>query len=83
MARNLVDAKALGRGDFSVAAGGRGRKGGAECLEMGLGSFGITPFCMGDGLWLVVETDESESEESRLKAGCSQDWPPHISEDIH
>jgi hypothetical protein len=26
---------------------------------------------------LAAETDESREEESRLKAGCSQDWLPH------
>jgi hypothetical protein len=25
--------------------------------------------------WRRLETDECEGEESRLKAGCSQDWP--------
>jgi hypothetical protein len=27
---------------------------------------------------LAAETDESRDEESRLKAGCSQDWLPHM-----
>jgi len=26
---------------------------------------------------LAVETDERMGGKSRLKAGCSQDWPPH------
>jgi hypothetical protein len=42
--RDLFEIKALGWGDFSVAAGGRRSEGGVECLEMGLGSFGITGF---------------------------------------
>jgi len=29
------------------------------------------------GTSLAAETDESRDEESRLKAGCSQDWLPH------
>jgi hypothetical protein len=29
------------------------------------------------GTSLGAETDESRDEESRLKAGCSQDWLPH------
>jgi hypothetical protein len=29
------------------------------------------------GASLAAETDESRDEESRLKAGCSQDWLPH------
>src|SRR5580692_981962 len=29
------------------------------------------------GASLVAETDESRDEDSRLKAGCSQDWLPH------
>jgi hypothetical protein len=77
--RNLFDAKALGWGDFSVAAGGWRSKGGAERPEMGLGSFGISAF-WGERLALMVKIDESDSEESRLKAGCSRDWLPHISD---
>ena len=65
-------------GDFSVAGGGWQSKGAAECPEMGLGSFGISAFWGGRPA-LMVEIDESGSEESRLKAGCSQDWLPHIS----
>src|ERR1700678_1089038 len=29
------------------------------------------------GASLAAETGESQGEESRLKAGCSQDWLPH------
>jgi hypothetical protein len=29
------------------------------------------------GASLAAETDELRDEESRLKAGCSQDWLPH------
>jgi hypothetical protein len=29
------------------------------------------------GASLAAETGESRDEESRLKAGCSQDWLPH------
>src|SRR5271156_6051013 len=29
------------------------------------------------GASLAAETNESRDGESRLKAGCSQDWPPH------
>src|SRR5580700_4057049 len=30
------------------------------------------------GASLAAETDESRDEESRLKAGCSQDWLPRL-----
>jgi hypothetical protein len=39
---------------------------------MGLGSFGTSVF-WGGRFALMVENDESDSEESRLKASCSQD----------
>jgi hypothetical protein len=49
---------------------------------MGLGSFGVSRLGMRDGRPLAAETDLPASRESRLKAGCSQDWLLHKSECI-
>jgi hypothetical protein len=49
---------------------------------MGLGSFGISGLSGSDAWPAAVEADVSASEKSRLKAGCSQDWLPHKSEEI-